>query len=83
MDIVLEFLRHAVGSGRGLSDNVTVYDPVPASMPRLAGLERGQLTVQSPSRTALQAFLRAWHVRLAAAAKRPVRWSLDVDPVEP
>jgi primosomal protein N' (replication factor Y) len=83
MDIVLEFLRHAVGSGRGLSDNVTVYDPVPASMSRLAGLERGQLTVQSPSRTALQAFLRAWHVRLAAAAKRPVRWSLDVDPVEP
>jgi primosomal protein N' (replication factor Y) (superfamily II helicase) len=83
MDTALEFLRHAVGSGHGLADNVTIYDPVPASMPRLAGLERAQLTVQSRSRTALQAFLRAWHARLAAAAKRPVRWSLDVDPLEP
>jgi primosomal protein N' (replication factor Y) len=83
MDTVLGFLRYAVGSGRGLADNVTIYDPVPAGMPRRAGIERAQLTVQSHSRTALQAFLRAWHARLAARAKRAVRWSLDVDPLEP
>jgi len=61
---------------------VTIYDPVPAGMPRRAGLERAQLTVQSRSRPALHAFLGAWCARLDHAAGRRVRWALDVDPLE-
>lgn len=83
LDAALGFLRNAVDRGHGISDHVDMYDPVPAGMPRLAGLERAQLTVQSRSRAALQAFLRAWNARLAVPVQRQVRWSLDVDPQEP
>jgi primosomal protein N' (replication factor Y) len=51
-------------------------------MPRLAGLERAHLAVQSRSRPALQAFLRDWYVYLVGLAERRVRWTLDVDPQE-
>jgi primosomal protein N' (replication factor Y) (superfamily II helicase) len=61
---------------------VQVFDPVPALLARLAGLERGQLLVQSDSRTHLQRFLADWHARLAALAERRVRWAIDVDPLE-
>jgi len=55
---------------------------VPASMPRLAGLERAQLMVQSQSRSALQSFLHAWYAFLVGRAERRVRWALDIDPQE-
>jgi primosomal protein N' (replication factor Y) (superfamily II helicase) len=63
-------------------EEVRVYDPVPHVITRRADLERAQLLVQSHSRPALQAFLRAWGERLFAAAPRQVRWHLDVDPIE-
>ena len=83
LEVALRFLDRAVRSGQRLSDNVTIYDPVPAGMPRLAGLERAQLTVQSRSRVALQAFLSDWRPRLDSVDARAVRWALDVDPREP
>ena len=83
IEAALGFLVRAARSGQPLARNVTIYDPVPAGMPRLAGLERAQLTVQSRSRAALQSFLRDWHPRLDAAGARTVRWALDVDPREP
>jgi primosomal protein N' (replication factor Y) len=61
---------------------VTIYDPVPAGMVRLAGRERAQLLVQSDSRARLQNFLSDWHEKLAAETSRRARWSLDVDPLE-
>ena len=61
---------------------VTVFDPVPAVMARLAGRTRWQLLVQSGSRAALQGFLSRWRERLGSADARKVRWAIDVDPCE-
>jgi primosomal protein N' (replication factor Y) len=74
----LESARHLVP----VPEEVRVYDPVPHVITRRADLERAQLLVQSHSRPALQAFLRAWSERLFAEAPRQVRWHLDVDPIE-
>ena len=62
---------------------VTLYDPVPMRMARLANLERGQLLVECASRPALQAFLTAWQPALEGI-KSPsrLRWHLEVDPLE-
>ena len=62
---------------------VTVFDPVPMRMVRLARRERAQLLVEAPGRPALQAFLSAWSERLwALKPPRVLRWHLDVDPAE-
>jgi primosomal protein N' (replication factor Y) (superfamily II helicase) len=78
----LDTLARAARLGKALSPGVNVFDPVPASMMRLAGRERAQLLVQSESRTRLQQFLSAWHARLLAELPHRARWSLDVDPLE-
>jgi primosomal protein N' (replication factor Y) len=78
----LEFLTDAARQGRSLDDRVSIFDPVPAAMPRRAGRERAQLLVQSESRARLQQFLRSWREQLAAARSARARWSLDVDPFE-
>jgi primosomal protein N' (replication factor Y) (superfamily II helicase) len=61
---------------------VEVFDPVPALLARIAGLERGQLLVQSDSRAQLQRFLADWQPRLTELGERSVRWAIDVDPLE-
>jgi primosomal protein N' (replication factor Y) len=63
-------------------EGVRIYDPVPHVITRRAGYERAQLVVQSPSRPALQEFLRAWSAALPASAPHGLRWHLDVDPIE-
>jgi primosomal protein N' (replication factor Y) len=78
----LDFLARAGRIASTIPATVTVYDPVPAGLVRLAGLERAQLTVQAQSRSALQKFLRSWHDHLLAATDRKVRWALDIDPLE-
>jgi primosomal protein N' (replication factor Y) len=62
--------------------NVEVFDPVPAQMAKLKGMERAHLLVQSDSRKELQKFLSKWRVMLDKTSVRKVRWTLDVDPVE-
>jgi primosomal protein N' (replication factor Y) (superfamily II helicase) len=81
MEHALGFLAQALtlAPDRG---EVTVYDPAPASMPRVAALERAQLVVQSSSRPALQRFLNAWSACLYAERWARVRWHFDVDPIE-
>jgi len=59
---------------------VDVYPPVPAGLARRAGLERGQVLVQSAARGPLQRFLPAWREALERLPGRRVRWALDVDP---
>jgi primosomal protein N' (replication factor Y) len=81
-ELALVFLRDAARQANALGGKVEIYDPVPAGMARIAGVERAQLLVQSTSRPALQHFLARWRVGLDAAKERRVRWSLDVDPVE-
>ncbi len=60
---------------------VSLFDPVPAQMARLAGMERAHLLVQAASRGALQAFLGTWNKALFGLGGS-VRWALDVDPLE-
>jgi primosomal protein N' (replication factor Y) (superfamily II helicase) len=82
LERALEYLREAAHAGEALRSEVVIYDPIPASLVRLAGRERAQLLVQSPSRPKLHAFLRAWREKLATIAPRSARWALDVDPLD-
>ena len=65
-----------------------VYAPVPLAIARVADVERMQMLVESASRQALQAMLRAWLPLLAelrqernAPEQRLLRWAVDVDPL--
>jgi primosomal protein N' (replication factor Y) len=77
----LAFLSAAVALAPAVA-GVTLYDPVPASMVRLADRERAHLLVQASQRRALQHMLTAW---MAALQQLPhssrLRWALDVDPL--
>ncbi len=79
LEQALEFLRTA----RGLvqHEGITINDPIPMSMARVHNMERAQLLVESPSRPALQAFLKQWMQALREQKTR-VKWSLEVDPVD-
>jgi primosomal protein N' (replication factor Y) len=81
LEAAMRFLREAAALAPA-SRQVSIYDPVPALMARLAGKERGQLLVESGSRAALQRFLSAWMPALEAHRTRNVRWALDVDPLD-
>ena len=60
-----------------------VAGPMPAPMPRRAGMHRAQLLLSSPARPALHAVLGAVVDGLHGLPEaRRVRWSLDVDPVD-
>lgn len=71
---------HARGAS---SDGLALEGPVPAPMPRRAGMHRAQLLLTAPRRrdlhTALDAALPAIH---ALPEARRTRWSLDVDPID-
>jgi primosomal protein N' (replication factor Y) len=62
---------------------VSLQGPVPAPMPRRAGMHRAQLMLESGNRSALQAALDVAVPALYAMPEaRRVRWSLDVDPID-
>jgi primosomal protein N' (replication factor Y) len=79
-----DFLHAAEAAAPGRrAGRIRVLGPAPAAMARRAGRHRAQLLVESPARSALQAFLAAWVPAIAALkAPRQLRWSLDVDPAE-
>ncbi len=77
----LDFLTNAAAMARP-TRNVEVFDPVPAQMARLKGMERAHLLVQSSSRKELQEFLTFWRAKLVKFPVRKIRWALDVDPFE-
>ena len=60
---------------------VTINDPVPMTITRVAGVERAQLLLESASRAQLQGFLTRWLPALRAI-KTPVTWTLEVDPID-
>ncbi len=76
------FMAQAAGAARRLADGVEIYDPVPATLARVAGKVRWQLLVQSTHRQSLQAFLKAWQPYLQAMVPSRVQWTIDVDPTE-
>jgi len=76
------FLARALAQAPAERAGVTVYDPVPMTLAKLAGKTRAHVLLQSPSRPALHAFLRTWVESLYALKPGAVRWHLDVDPIE-
>ncbi|WDZ95703.1 primosomal protein N' [Herbaspirillum sp. WKF16] len=60
---------------------ITINEPIPMTMMRVANTERAQLLVECASRPALQAFLKEW-LALLRQLKTRARWSLEVDPVD-
>ncbi len=67
-------------------EQITLYSAVPMTIQRIANVERAQMLIESPSRTALQKFLGGWQGALHAARAAPqckgvVRWAIDVDPL--
>lgn len=77
----LDFLASAAALAKA-PKQVEVFDPVPAPMARLKGMERGYLLVQCRSRKKLQEFLAGWRIKLDALPSYKVRWTLDIDPLE-
>jgi primosomal protein N' (replication factor Y) len=63
------------------SDAITMNDPIPMTMTRVHNVDRAQLLVESASRPALQAYLKAW-IAVLREMKSRVRWSLEVDPLD-
>ncbi|HXF15638.1 MAG TPA: primosomal protein N' [Burkholderiales bacterium] len=79
--ILMNFLGHA--AKHSISNSaVTLYDPVPATIAKIAGQYRGQLLAQSMVRAELQRFLPEWRSHLTSGKASRVRWSIDVDPIE-
>ena len=84
LDEALAFLaqaRRSADAGPEDRSEITIFDPVPMPIARIAGRARAQLLVDSRSRQQLHAFVAAWLERLAALPTR-VRWQLEIDPGE-
>jgi primosomal protein N' (replication factor Y) (superfamily II helicase) len=85
LETAMQWLTQAAAHARETdgSGTVTIYDPVPAGMMRVAGRERAQLLVQSANRSGLQSFTAQWRAALSTDKRSsPVRWSIDIDPLE-
>lgn len=66
--------------------HVTWYPAVPLPVQRVAGVERAQMLLESPSRAALQQVLTACqpllhHLRTQPEHRSVLRWAVDVDPL--
>ncbi|MCW5299555.1 primosomal protein N' [Herbaspirillum lusitanum] len=79
LDVALAFLQDAAACLE--HPGITINDPIPMTMTRVANVERAQLLVECPSRPALQAFLRDW-MEVLRQMKTRAKWSLEVDPVD-
>jgi primosomal protein N' (replication factor Y) len=78
----MRFLRSAIDAAPARGAAISLFDPAPMSLARLAGVERAQTLLQSRSRPQLQAFLSKWSETLYQLPAHGVRWHLDVDPFE-
>ncbi len=77
------FLRAAATLVGDAGSNVSVHGPVPAPMPRKAGVHRAQVLLEAAERSSLQKLLPGWLQQLRSLPEaRKVRWSIDVDPME-
>lgn len=83
VDAAQQFLQEAKRALRAHDATLEMHGPLPAPMPRRAGLYRVQLLLSSPERRALH---RALDLALpdihALPEARRTRWSLDVDPMD-
>jgi len=83
LDAALTFLQQAAAALSEIpaASRVTVYDAVPLTIVKVMHVHRAQLLVESASRAALQATLRAWQP-LLRTMKGVLRWSIEVDPLD-
>jgi primosomal protein N' (replication factor Y) len=85
MEAAFDFLRaarqDALDHFAAAASQVRLFDPVPMSLQRLAGVSRAQLLIEADQRTQLHALLSAW---LAALRNRrsALRWNIEVDPLQ-
>jgi primosomal protein N' (replication factor Y) len=62
---------------------ILAHGPMPAPMPRRGGVLRAQILIEAAERAAMQSFLGRWIAELRALPEaKPLRWSIDVDPVD-
>jgi primosomal protein N' (replication factor Y) len=80
MESALAFLR-AARERAPASRAVRVFDPVPMTLQRLAGVARAQLLIESDRRKDLHAVLSGWLAALRAQ-RTSIRWAIEVDPIE-
>jgi primosomal protein N' (replication factor Y) len=73
----------AVGADPSGIPAILIAEPVPMPMVRLAGRERAQLLLESPSRPLLQAMLGHYlpALRVLSVEHSRVHWHLEVDPL--
>ena len=85
MDAALEFLRRArdqaLGHFAGAASHIRLFDPVPMSLQRLAGVSRAQLLIEADQRAQLHALLNVWLAALREE-RASIRWNIEVDPLE-
>ncbi|MDY7576977.1 primosomal protein N' [Herbaspirillum sp. RTI4] len=79
LETALQFLQQAAECLN--APDITIHDPIPMTMVRVANQERAQLLIECVSRPALQAFLKQWLPALRQMKSR-VKWSVEVDPVD-
>jgi len=66
-----------------LQSIITLYDPVPLRIVKVANVCRAQLLIEGSSRPALQGLLKAWLPSITThRPSRKVRWHIEVDPLE-
>ena len=79
LQTAIEFLTQAASCTSHAG--ITMNDPIPMVMTRVANVDRAQLLVESHSRPALQAFVKEWVSDLRQIKSR-VKWSIEIDPVD-
>ncbi|MFX1763507.1 primosomal protein N' [Paraburkholderia sp. A1RI-2L] len=83
LEAALAFLAEAAQALATIpaAERVTAYDAVPLTIVKVMNVHRAQLLVESQSRGALQATLRAWQPALRGL-RGVLRWNLEVDPLD-
>jgi len=82
-DKATEFLRMLKEWCGNISSNVNVFGPVPPLLAKKKGMHAQHLLIKADRRSALQQFLQTILTKLEALPKnQPVKWILDVDPME-
>lgn len=69
--------------GHQLAEAVSLYDPVPLRIVRVARVCRAQLLIEAGSRAALHRLMRGWLPSLGNRhGPGQLRWQIEVDPLE-
>lgn len=87
LEDALHFLREIVAFAKGqlndLLEGITLYDPVPLRIVRVANIERAQLLVEAVSRGQLHRFMSVWLAQVYQHYRQAkVKYFVEVDPLE-